>query len=60
MFQGVDTPGVGQYDPLKETFEDKRKKKIMRRLNMYNQVSKANKSQHARNSLLNSEPASAQ
>ena len=41
MFQGVDTPGVGSYDPLKETFEDKRKKKVMRRLNMYNQVSKS-------------------
>ena len=44
MFQGVDTPGVGSYDPLKETFEDKKKKKVMRRLNMYNQVSKVNRS----------------
>ena len=53
MFQGVETPGVGTYDPLKETIEDKKKTKAMKRLNMYNQVmARANKSQNMRHSFL--------
>ena len=60
-FQGIDTPGVGHYDPLKETIEDTHKKKVMKRLNMYNAgMSKFNKSHNAINNLLQSEPASAQ
>ena len=60
-FQGIDTPGVGHYDPLKETFEDTHKKKLMKRLNMYNAgSSKFNKSHNAINNLLHSEPVSAQ
>ena len=35
-FIGVDTPGVGAYDPLKDTLEDKKKLKVLKRLNMYN------------------------
>ena len=32
----METPGVGTYDPLKETLEDKKKLKVLKRLNMYN------------------------
>ena len=35
-WNGIDTPGVGSYDPLKDTFEDKLKKKVMRRQNINN------------------------
>lgn len=37
-FIGIETPGVGTYDPLKETLEDKKKLKVLKRLNMYNVV----------------------
>lgn len=59
-WHGIDTPGVGSYDPLKETLEDKHKKKVMRRLNMYNvTMQKVNKSYNIVNNLLQSEPTSA-
>ena len=35
-FIGADTPGVGAYDPMKDTIEDKKKLKVLKRLNMYN------------------------
>ena len=35
-FIGADTPGVGAYDPMKDTLEDKKKLKVLKRLNMYN------------------------
>ena len=34
-FMGLGTPGVGTYDPLQEGLEDKRKLKMLKRLNMY-------------------------
>ena len=35
-FVGMDTPGVGAYDPMKDTLEDRKKLKVLKRLNMYN------------------------
>ena len=42
-FIGADTPGVGTYDPLKETLEDKKKLKVLKRLNMYAGATRSNK-----------------
>ena len=59
-WNGIDTPGVGSYDPLKDTLEDKHKKKVMRRQNLYNvTMQKVNKSHNTVNNLLQSEPTSA-
>ena len=39
-FQGIDTPGVGTYDPIMEGLEDKKRLKALKRLNMYAKVTR--------------------